>query len=215
MILYHKTAGMVLLDIHTHNLSADATTSILDNPTTDTARNISVGIHPWEIGPDWEREFCEIEQAAICRNVAAIGECGIDRFKSPADIRLQETVFRAHALLAEKVNKPIIIHCVKAYNEILSIHKDVSPEQPWIIHGYRGKPQQARQLVQAGMYLSFGEHFNAESARAIPTDRLFIESDESTLPIAEIYSRVAAAKGISIEELAGQINSNALIFGIF
>ena len=59
------------------------------------------------------------------------------------------------------------------------------------------------------MYISLGEKFNIETARVIPLDRLFIESDESKAALYDIYQRVAQAKEISIEELAAQIILNA------
>lgn len=205
---------MVLFDIHTHNAQALPEYTILDSPPHETERRISVGIHPWHAGDGWEKEFLLIGQAADSANVAAIGECGIDKLKATASINLQTEIFRAHALLAEKLHKPLIIHCVKAFDEILAIHKEIAPEQTWIIHGFRGKPQQALQLSKAGMYISLGEHFNVESARTIPAERLFVESDESNLPIEEIYSRIASARGTGIDTLAAQVYSNVRTIGL-
>lgn len=203
---------MILLDIHTHNTQADPEQAILNCTQYETGRKISLGIHPWHIGSGWKEEFRLLEQTASNTNVIAIGECGMDRLKSSADIELQREVFRAHALLAEREQKPLIIHCVKAFDDILAIRKEIAPEQAWIIHGFRGKPRLAEQLTKAGMFLSLGGHFNAESARIIPAGRLFIESDESTLTIGEIYSRIASARGTCIDELAAQTYSNSRIF---
>ena len=139
----------------------------------------------------------------------------MDRLKSSAEAELQRELFRAHALLAEREQKPLIIHCVKAFDDILAMRKEITPGQAWIIHGFRGKPQLAEQLTKAGMFLSLGEHFNTESAKTIPAGRLFIESDESTLTIGEIYSRIASARGTCIDELAAQTYSNSRIFKQF
>ena len=206
---------MLLIDIHTHNIDADPATAILDSPPCYIGRKFSTGIHPWHITSDWKEKLKTIEELLGNNSCVAIGECGIDKLKSTAEITLQKEVFVAHALLAERLRLPLIIHCVKAYEEILAARKECNPTQAWIIHGFRGKPQQADQLIRAGLHISFGEHFNPESARAIPTERLFVESDESTLPILEIYSRVAAAKGTSVEQLATQIYSNAHSIGLF
>lgn len=203
----------MILDIHTHNIESDSTTAILDSPYYIPERIISLGIHPWDIDDDWEKRFHSIEKSVTSNNVVAIGECGIDRIKSPASIELQKKVFRTLAELAERTHKPLIIHSVKAIDEIIAIHKELVPEQPWIIHGFRGKPQQAIQLAKAGLYISLGEHFNPESARAIPINRLFIESDESRMPIGEVYAAVAAARGTDTGNLERQIESNAHIFG--
>ena len=159
--------------------------------------------------------FTYIASFAKESNVVAIGECGLDMLKSPAPIELQEKIFKAHIELCEELQKPLIIHCVKAYDRLIALHKEFSPKQAWIIHGFRGKPQQAEQFTRAGLYISLGEKFNAESAKAIPLEKLFIETDESTLPITEIYSAAAAAKGMTTGQLAQQIAINVQIFGQF
>ena len=201
---------MRLIDIHTHSFNADIRHAILNSTCHIPGRNISLGTHPWNITNNWQQQFAAIEKAVTELNVIAIGECGLDKLKSPADIELQKEIFRAHALLAEKAEKPLIIHCVKAYDELIAIHKEVSPLQAWIIHGFRGKPEQAVQLARAGFYISLGEQFNPDSAKTIPADKLFIESDESNTPIADIYDAVAKAKGITAMELAQHTAQNAV-----
>ena len=168
-----------------------------------------MGIHPWDITADWEQEFTRIKQYADRDNVTAIGECGIDKLKSPSPLTLQQEIFKAHAILAEEVKKPLIIHCVKGFDELIALHKSIIPQQAWIIHGFRGKPQQAEQLMKAGFYLSFGDKFNEESLKATPIERMFIESDESNIGIHEIYRTIAHAKGCSVEELASLMTKNA------
>ena len=214
MILCHNKS-MQLLDIHTHDTGSDSKTAILNCSEYTAERNISMGIHPWNITADWEQDFARIEQYANRDNVIAIGECGIDKLRGVAGTEIQKEAFLAHAMLAEKVRKPLIIHCVKGFDEIIETHRLLSPSQAWIIHVFRGKPQQALQLTREGLYLSLGEHFNPMSAMAIPLDRLFIESDESRHPISEIYAAIAAAKGVPIAQLARQIEENAKIFRQF
>lgn len=204
---------MDFFDIHTHDAGRE--NAILNCSTYTAGRSISVGIHPWEISEGWERQFMEIERMAAESNVVAIGECGIDNMKSTADIETQTEVFRAHARLAEKSGKPLIIHCVKSIDRIIALHRDIKPVQPWIIHGFRGKPQQAMQLVNAGFHISLGEHFNQKSAEAIPAERLFVESDESQLPINGIYAAIAGAKKMPVEELAVSVMRNAAMFTQF
>lgn len=205
---------MLYFDLHTHNPEADKRHAILNCSSYIAGRHISLGIHPWNITECWQRQLAAIEDSIDRQNIVAIGECGLDKLKSPADIELQKEIFRAHALLAEKTEKPLIIHCVKAQDELIAIHRSISPKQAWIIHGFRGKPSQAEQLTRAGLYISLGEHFNPDSAKAIPADRLFIESDESSATIADIYAAVAKAKGINIEELALLTMQNATECGI-
>ena len=199
---------MRFFDIHTHNSDADNNSSILNSASYITDRNISIGLHPWDIDKEWRRKLDEIAEYADKGNVWAIGECGIDKINSQADIESQKEIFQQQALIAEKASKPAIIHCVKGFDEIIAIHKSIKPKQAWIIHGFRGNRQQTEQLTRQGFYLSLGERFNEESVKAIPNDRLFIESDESILDIAGIYKNIATAKNIPIEKLVELIDEN-------
>lgn len=208
------TPVMKFIDIHTHNKSEETAYAIFNSNGEPTTGCASVGIHPWDVDNNWKERFRTIKELAKAPDITAIGECGIDRAHSGAGLELQTEVFRAHITLSEELKKPLIIHCVKAVDNIISQYKECKPQQAWIIHGFRGKPQQAEQLTRAGLYLSLGEHFNAESAKVIPADRLFIESDESNTPIEMIYATIAAARECSIEELACQVSANAERCGI-
>ena len=210
-----REPAMTLIDIHTHNSTAGE--NAIYNCGTDyiAGRRVSTGIHPWHIDSQWRCGFAKVVELAKKENIVAIGECGFDTLKGTAPIELQEEVFRAHAMLAEELCKPLIIHCVKAYDKLIALYKELSPKQAWILHGFRGKPQLAAQLTKKGLYISLGEKFNAESVAAIPAERLFIESDESECPIAAIYTAIAVTKGMSVEKLAQQITANSRIFKQF
>ena len=201
---------MKFFDIHTHNRDADKNCSISNRASYIAGRNISIGLHPWDIDGEWIKKLGEIEQAATAGNVLAIGECGFDKIKSPADIKVQAEIFHRHALIAEKVSKPLIIHCVKGVDELIAAYRSINPKQPWIIHGFRGNSLQAGQLIRYGFHISLGEHFNADTAKEIPAERLFIESDESGKEIAFIYSSIASERGCSIEELDKIVTSNVI-----
>lgn len=200
---------MTLIDIHTHNADCDRHSSIFNSKEYVENRNISIGIHPWDIDSSWEKQLTIIKELANKENIRAIGECGIDKLKSQASTELQKEIFKVHALLAEEVNKPIVIHCVKGFDELIAMRRELSPKQAWIIHGFRGKPQQAGQLIKEGFYISFGEKFNIDSLKALPLEKLFVESDESKIGIANIYNLIANAKGCSIEELSLHVITNA------
>lgn len=205
---------MFTLDIHAHTHEADEHYAIINSNSYIAGRSISLGIHPWHITDSWGQQFAAIKEAATQQNVIAIGECGLDKLKSPANIELQKEILLAHIMLSEKTAKPLIIHCVKAHDELIATYKKASPKQSWIIHGFRGKPAQAEQLIKSGFYISLGELFNPDSAKAIPADRLFIESDESHSPITDIYDAIAKAKGMTAEELALRTMQNAAKCGI-
>ena len=171
-------------------------------------RFISVGLHPWYIEANREEHLRILGEVAGKKRVVMIGETGLDKL-CKTDFELQQTVFLRQIELAEEVQKPLIIHCVKAWPELIAIRKKVLPSVPWIIHGFRGKPELARQLLDMDMYLSFGEKFNAESLRITPLERLCTETDESKSSIEEIYRKIAELKEISVELLIEK--SNCLI----
>lgn len=202
---------MKFIDIHTHISTHSNALSVVncDNFATKVQGYMSAGIHPWSIASDWEKQFLEIRALAQSEDVVAIGECGIDKINSSAAIELQRKVFAAHAQLAEESHKPLLLHCVKGVDEIVALHRAMRPSQAWIVHGFRGKPRQAVQLIREGLYLSFGEKFNKEALVAVPTDRLLVESDTSSRGIEDIYAAVAAVRGITVEELAAIVLENA------
>jgi TatD DNase family protein len=199
----------MLVDIHTHsNHSADSHPAIR-NLTFDEAEDFfrsdkqelcSVGIHPWHAETSSEDILSKLEEWSKDKRFFAIGECGLDR-NSNAGFEKQLSVFEAQITISEKSNKPLIIHCVGYFNELLALKKKWNPIQLWIIHGFRGKPELAAQVLKSGCALSYGEHFNAESVRLTPTEKLFVEADESTLNISEIYQHIAKIKACKIEDL--------------
>lgn len=186
---------MNLTDTHTHNPEAGPEAIINIEPDAlplPAAGHFSIGVHPWR-SAEAAKLWPMVEAVAADKRIVAIGECGIDRLRG-ADIKLQQELFMRHARLAERVGKPLIIHCVKAWGELLGAYSDIKPSQPWIIHGFRGGPALAHQLLDAGMHISLGEHFNLATAAIIPDDRLHIETDCSTLPIGDIAESVRQAR---------------------
>lgn len=174
-------------DIHSHRITADditvANLSYFD--TIPSEGFYSIGIHPWMTDKDNNTLallFDKIKANAGLENVVAIGECGIDLLRG-ASIDKQKDLFIKHIELSESVNKPLILHAVKSFDILLRLKKKYLPSQEWIIHGFRGKPQLASQLLGNGFSLSFGEKFNPQSVAVVPDDRIFFETDESNLDI--------------------------------
>ena len=211
----------MILDIHAHytpaklNGQSIISLSIGDEDfasslETCRALNIplSIGLHPWHVDEGRTTQaFSDLIPRLSLPQVVAIGEAGIDRVRG-GYIVLQIEAFEMQARLAKEVGKPLIVHCVKAFDEVIRLHKQGFPHEPWIIHAFRGKPEQAQQLLREGFYLSFGEHYHDEALRLCPTDCFFIESDESTIDIEELYARAATLRGVGINELKEQVNKN-------
>lgn len=206
---------MCLIDLHTHNIHCGHR-AILNCGAEELAGHAcSVGIHPWYITDDWHNIFDGLSSVATNKNVVAIGECGFDFVKSPASLEVQRHVFEAHVRLSEAIDKPLIVHSVKGMEELIKASKNSRHKEAWIIHGFRGKPEQAKQLLVAGFYISFGANFNEESIAITPLERLFIESDESKEPIENTYGKVAIVKGVEVKQLSEQICRNATRCKIF
>lgn len=193
-----------MIDFHTHKALPDA---IINGVPDNSLFRYSVGVHPWSSSTFDASQFSEIENMASMPQVVMIGECGIDKLRG-ADLQTQISLFRRHVELSENVQKPLVIHCVRAYQEIANIHKQMSPSQAWAIHGFRGNAQIARQLTSQGIYLSYGEKYNVEALRATPLDKIFVETDESALDITDVYTKIAEDIGISVAQLQAQIAQN-------
>ena len=115
--------------------------------------------------------------------------------------------------LAVSRQLPVIIHCVKAWDELLAIKKDFPETLPCIIHGFRGKPQLAESLLSKGFYLSFGFRFHPQSLTLCPSDRLFFESDEDLRPIDTLYHIAAELRSCTPEGLRAQCWENLVRTG--
>lgn len=167
----------------------------------------SVGLHPWEIKDDWRTQMAGLLVKALHPQVAMIGETGIDKKNGAAPLEVQMEVFREHVRLSELLRKPLIIHCVKGFDEVLAIRKEMKAALPWLIHGFRGGIEQWQQLSRAGLLVSIGEHYDEELVKELPLSQLFIESDERGDLVA-IYNLVSETKHVEASELAQHVAAN-------
>ena len=149
----------------------------------------------------------KVFEIATNRQIVAIGEVGLDRLKGPS-LETQIAVLKKQIALSEKQSKPIIIHCVRAWQELIKVKRESDTLRPWIIHGYRGKPELTKQLLREGFYFSVGEIFNPDSLRLIPLNSLFCETDESEMTIEEVYLQVSKALNIDIVKFVEKIAQN-------
>lgn len=213
-----------ILDIHTHKLKADSLgKSIINYPLltdsplymplvgdmrVDRGYYYSVGIHPWELTEHNAGQLLDyLRQQLRRKRLVAIGEAGLDKLAA-APIELQLAVFKEQVKLSEKYGLPLIIHCVKAMDELLAVKKEFHPQQAWIWHGFRGKPEQAVQLLKKSLYLSFGEYYPDETMQRVPDERLFLETDNSLLDIEDVLCRAAKVRGVEVETLRDMIHRN-------
>jgi TatD DNase family protein len=209
------------IDIHNHGSIPEMGKFQVENLMTHENRepqnidnlSFTIGVHPWFLtSENMEQHIGIVANYSADENIVAIGEAGFDRLKGPS-YSIQKIAFAEHVKIANKVSKPLFIHCVRAWDDLLSAHKKLRPSTPWIIHGFRGKKELARQLTDKGMFLSFWFDFilEPESSRllqSLPKDRIFLETDGSGADIKKIYNKVAGDLEISVENLKALIYEN-------
>ena len=187
-----KCKDKILVDIHTHH------------PHPDVLSPTMAGIHPWcaERGEELPNfDTCDI-----------IGEIGLD-YACGVDKAIQERLFRAHLVAAERLHKPVVLHTVRAFEPTIKILADYDIKGV-VFHGFTGSEQQAKEAIKRGYYLSFSERSlrSAKTRQAIaatPLNSLFCETDDNaSLNVAEVYAEVAKIKSATLAELEKQISEN-------
>lgn len=177
----------------------------------------SIGIHPWYIEKNGLEQLAELKKQSHHPHVIAIGECGLDK-ACTTDFSLQQTVFEEQIILANLLQKPLIIHCVRAWEEALSLLKKQKNKEKVIFHGFVKNETIAQKIISRGYYLSFGEGLEQERIRKvlrhIPPNRFFLETDDAALTIENVYDLAAAALSIDRNSLSLQLQQNAVaVFG--
>ena len=199
---------MDFLDFHHHQLAKTGIYNLNPGEKIPDGK-FSAGLHPKDITEDWKSDFEKIQKISLSENCLAIGECGLDGLIQ-IDEAIQNEVFKAHISWAEEIKKPIIIHCVRRFSQMLHYK---SAKIPLVIHGFNKKENIAAELLDAGFHLSFGyaalEHLSLQKIiKDIPTEKLFLETDDSDFDISELYRKVSEIKSISLEQLKIQMWEN-------
>jgi TatD DNase family protein len=173
----------------------------------------SFGIHPWFLNANNQRQLLSLVEKSVNHpDVIAVGEAGFDRLRGPS-AKLQRETMEEQIVISEERHKPVVIHCVRAWDELLLVHKRQRPKMSWLIHGFRGNVELATQLISKGMYLSFWFDFilrpeSTNLLKHLPHDRIFLETDGADVDIRRIYEKVAADLDLSVDELKSIIMKN-------
>lgn len=207
------------IDFHTHCISKEENvlsclccTLPLHDQTNLTHPFLQLGIHPWFLNKAQE-QMDELKLVSKKHTVLAIGEIGLDKMKG-GEWSKQRSVFKQQVEWAKEIQKPIVIHCVKAFDEILAILKHTNFEQAVIFHGFYGSKEQAIQLSNKGYYLSFGVELFKGNKKAIgalqqiPLNRLLLETDSASYSITELYNKAAHYLNMTVKELKLQQLTN-------
>lgn len=217
-----REVNKVYINIHGHRQANNIQEWVMmnlmakDYPPDDIENGFySVGFHPYNVGRvDEEDTINKVKLSTENLNVFAIGEIGLDK-SIEAPLEDQMRIFKLQVEIAEYADLPVILHVVRAFNEMIEFMKAYRPSVPMIIHGYNGSAQMAETLIKTGFLLSFGEAIAGdhskivESLLAVPPEKLFLETDEGDLDIREIYHFAAEVKGITMDQLRIQIFENA------
>jgi TatD DNase family protein len=205
---------MPYVNIHTHHLSKDNGVFLFNNrfgfdKVIYTEAFFSVGIHPWDAELLNSKTIKNLKEAISHPNCLAIGECGLDKLKDP-DLELQKIIFETQIKLALKYKKPLIIHCVKAFDELQEICEPYLKKIPFIIHGFNKSIQLAKQLMDKGFYLSISSDFlNKSEVRELPLEKIFLETDDKeSLLIKEVYDLASQKLSLDKVILKEKIYSN-------
>lgn len=195
----------------------------------------ALGIHP-QVLPDLDPgRDGEAHEQLVARldaaDVVAIGECGLDfaaEIEAGAPRARQVAVLRAHFAEARQRGLPLLLHCLYAHTVLLELLAE-APLPPSILHSWSGSAELALRFCKAGHYISFAGSITlprarrpGESARAVPADRLLIETDSPDQTpfhrrplrnepafLPDIAAAVAAARGESFAQIAEQTTANA------
>lgn len=205
------------INLHTHKFSnlSDVIEVVNQYPWEFDASvpNYSIGIHPWYVDENrLETDLKIIKEKLQLTGCLALGECGLDkRIEIPLD--LQISVFKQQLELVKETQKPIVLHCVAAYDEVIAIKKEMKIENPMIIHGFSKNEQVAQSLLKNGFYLSFGKYLlrNPDLEKVFtfaPENQILLETDTIEESIYQVYEKAAAIKGISVEQMKAIVFSN-------
>ncbi|HLP10653.1 MAG TPA: TatD family hydrolase [Flavobacteriales bacterium] len=208
--------SMYPIDFHTHRIwnsnYIQVFNLVVKNETIPQyTKHFTAGIHPWYLTELDERKK-EIEKIALDPACIAIGECGIDKI-CVNDLKLQQAVFEYQCELAVKLNKPIVIHAVKSHFDCAEILKRSGIKKA-VFHGFNSRYTILEKILQEGYMVSFGEHIMQKKSpaasliKSVPTDRFFLETDNSEKGIYNIYNAACDLLSLKFEELVNIQHKN-------
>ncbi len=207
------------INLHTHQFSnlSDVVEVVNQYPWEFDALipKYSIGIHPWYLDENrLAADLKSISEKLKLPECLALGECGLDK-RIEISMELQTSVFKLQLQLVQQTEKPIILHCVAAYDEVIAVKKELDIKNPMIIHGFSKNEQVANSLLKNGFYLSFGKYLlrNPDLEKVIkfaPENKILLETDTIEESIYEVYEKAAFIRGISVEKMKAIVFQNYL-----
>jgi TatD DNase family protein len=186
------------------------------------------GLHPYYVNLHSTADLSKLDQQLSTQNYVALGECGLDYREGQADKQLQLKFFKAQLDIANNHNKPVVIHSVRATEDVIRSLKEY-PKLTGMIHSYSGSLEQAKQLINIGFYISLGGSITypqatktRKAAAAIDLGHLLIETDSPDQPdalhknernepsfLSNVLHCLTELRTESVDEIAAQTTKNA------
>ena len=213
-----KLSGEIrYIDFHTHSAGGSSDTVAVRNlmagdeaPADFSANTLfSAGIHPWQLTDDNLGQMqTELLLTAAHPHVVVIGEAGFDRLRgAQGEVQYRAFLFQAH--IDAEMGKPVVIHCVKGWDELRRVRREVKPGRPWVIHGFRGSGSLAASLAEEGFWFSLGaKGLTTEVLDSIYHEKLLLETDDSGTQISEVYRLFGAAAGYDEQRAESLVRNN-------
>jgi len=186
-----------------------------------------LGLHPWYVGQakrGWDSRLLNL----LRTSPAGVGECGLD-FAIPDALQdAQTTALETQWRMALELNRPLSLHCRKAFDTIFKLTEDLGlPNQGAVIHAFSGSAEQAKIAIRHGFHLSFAcSLMNPKNKRArkavmtVPLERLLLETDSPDIAptpgtlnepanLIHLFNAVVELMGTAPETLEKQLENNA------
>lgn len=208
---------MLLYDCHTHLADTDPNVVSIVNVrighgTVPDKGAWSAGVHPWDAGH--ADRLTMLEGLLVAPGITAIGECGLDR-RCDVPFDAQRAVFEQQIDLSEQHGLPLIVHCVRAFDDLIALRRRRRPSMPWVVHGFNRTADLAQRLTDAGLLLSFGGALLRPGSSArdalirVPGDRWLLETDDDAdLRITDVYAAAADLTHVPFDELCTILQAN-------
>jgi TatD DNase family protein len=205
------------IDFHTHHGEGGGDTMVIRNllagekvpESLSPGTYYSAGIHPWYL----TKGNCDELKSALIPaleydRVIMVGEAGFDSVRGPST-EIQYDAFIYQTQLAEKLDKPLVIHAVRLWDVLRKAKKEVNPSVQWIVHGFRGNAKLASELVSEGFMVSLGiRGILPEVIEAAGIDNILLETDDSESSIQDVYRNFVRVSGIGENEVIAIMKSN-------
>ena len=206
------------IDFHCHSYCENST-DIIEIVSVDPLKNKADHFHTFGYHPWWHDTFLEESELSLLKNYIidkqnclAIGECGLDKFIQTND-ETQIHNFVEQIKIANLLNLPIIIHCVRKYEELIKIYKKYAKTE-WVIHGFKRNKSVAKTLMDLGIRFSVAPHDEMtttfiESLKYIPIESIHLETDsDRRTPIFKRYELYAELKNIPLVSVQEKLFEN-------